>query len=185
MKRAIRLTVVLLVVIIASLAQGTSADGHGGDCRDLGCGYAPGHGPAPSHVKQGDSSKDSSFVDKPGHPAVPHVHTDDTWVGHDSGPNDPHYRLVHPWEHGRFAGGFGHDNANRLDVGGSRERFSFNDYYYFSVAPYDYKFCDNWLWDNYADWLVIYEDPDHDGWYLAYNERTGTYVHVTYMGHAL
>jgi hypothetical protein len=49
-----------------------------------------------------------------------------------------------------------------------------------SIAPYDVAFCDGWLWD--SDDVIVYDDPDHDGWYLAYNVRLGTYVHVQYLG---
>lgn len=118
------------------------------------------------------------FGDAPGHPTAPHVHGDDRWVGHDSGRNDAHYRMDRPYPYGRYSGGFGPQHEFRLH-GGDRRRFGFNGFY-FSIAPYDYSYVDDWDWNN--DDIVIYDDPDHEGWYLAYNPRLGTYAHVEYLG---
>jgi hypothetical protein len=106
------------------------------------------------------------------------VHTNDKWVGHATGRADVHYHLDHPWEHGHFPGGIGRGHTYRI-VGGNPSRFWFGGFY-FSVAPYDVAFCNDWAWD--SDDVVLYDDPDHDGWYLAYNVRLGTYVHVNYLG---
>lgn len=149
----------------------------------VGHGYIPSRGPTrstkpvpPAHQPPAEGDQRPSHVDQAGHPAAPHVHArTGQWVG--SGP-DAHYHLDHPWEHGHFTGEIGRSYVYRL-VGGGPTRFQFGAFFW-SVAPYDVGDCADWLWD--SDDIVIYADPDNVGWYLAYNVRLGTYVHVMYLG---
>jgi hypothetical protein len=142
--------------------------------------HIPAHGPAPAAPARQPAAHEPSARPEASHPTAHHVDADDRWIGHDSGRGDRQFHQDHPFAHGRFTGGFGPQHVFRLAGGGPRH-FVFSEFA-FEVVPVDFGFCNDWLWD--SDEIVIYEDPDHDGYYLAYNVRTGTYVHVLFLGTA-
>ncbi len=177
-----------LLVCVAAFAQ---EKGRGGKPAEVGGGHVPARGPAPMKAparapapaarapQPAPTGGNRIAADRQGHPAVPHVDAkNDKWVGHNSGPGDPHYQMAQPFAHGRYTGGFGPQHVFVL-TGGGPQRFWFNNFYW-DVAPYDYNIVADWNWA--GDQIVIYEDPDHPGWYLAYNPRLGTYAHVEYLG---
>jgi hypothetical protein len=177
-----RIPYILAVCLLFSLPLWAQHGSHGGG-HAVGGGFVPKHGPPPSH---GAPARPAEHIQ--GHPEAPHVQRrllaqiryvhvgaeadvvhNGEWVGHDAGRDDPRFHLDHPWEHGHFTGGFGRGHVWRL-AGGGPGRFWFGGFY-FSVAPFDLGYCGDWLWD--SDNIVIYEDPDHDGWYLALSHSDG------------
>jgi hypothetical protein len=198
-----RVICLLVVLSVAGFAQDRGGDrGNRGRDRggehngDRGRGFGGGNPPVqtgPQVNQQRGWNRDAArgqqrdrqpeavrrFNDRPGRPEAPRVYPrNDQRERYDRFRNEQHYRNDRGWEHSRFSGGFGPSRRFRI-AGGNRNRFWFNGFY-FGVAPYDYGFVDNWNWA--GDEVVIYEDPDNPGSYLAYNTRLGTYAHVEYFG---
>ncbi len=192
MKRIGGSLAVLLFSCVVAVAQHGGEHGGGGEHgapgggSNVGGGHIPSHGPEPAAhesaprqsapQQQARGNARPNYSDQAGHPNAPHVEANDRWVGHAGG--DAHYHLDHPWAHGRFGGAIGANHIYRL-AGGGPARFGF-DGFFFGVAPYDLAYASGWLWN--SDDIVLYDDPDDVGWYLAYNTRLGTYVHVQYLG---
>jgi len=127
------------------------------------------------HAKPEPERRDGGRVNN-----TPHVNNDH-WYGHDK-PNDKRYHLDHPFEHGRFDHFGPSYRYNIVRIDPNLHRFWLPGGYFFEIPAWDWPLAADWCWSCGGDDFVIYEDPDHPGWYLLYNLYTGAFVHVTYMG---
>jgi len=93
---------------------------------------------------------------------------------------DPRFRQARPFEHGRFGrvGPSYRYSVSRFDRVGHRFWLGGAG---FLVASFDWPLAVDWCWDC-GDDFVVYDDPDHPGWYLLYNTQTGAYIHAQYGG---
>ncbi len=110
---------------------------------------------------------------------LPHVNRDHGY-GREA-PHDPRFRLVRAYPHGRFAhvGPSFRYAPDRVDA--VHHRFWLPGGFSFEIATWDWPLCAEWCWDCGDDY-VVYDDPDHPGWYLVYNVHLGVYVHAQYLG---
>jgi hypothetical protein len=158
------------------------AESRHGDNRNGG---PPPRGPAPAPAVRG---RPAPMVPAPvpqqaqGRPFKPHVEPNGRWMGHVSGRQDPRFHLDRPWVHGRFRGGIGRGHVYHLRGWDRQQQRFWFDGFYFGLAPWEMDVVDDWDWN--TDRVVLYDDPDHPGWYLAYNVRLGTYAHVQYVGNS-
>jgi hypothetical protein len=162
---------ILLVGAFGVFAQQRGAEEHHG----ANGGHPP---PPPTHNAanihpEGEQKSDGRMDNRQ------HV-SNDTWYGHPAA-DDKRFKLSHPYEHGRFENVGPSFTFNVLRVDNGHHRFWFSGGFGFEVAAWDWGLTSDWCW-NCGDNFVVYDDPDHPGWYLLYNMDTGVYVHVQYIG---
>ena len=134
----------------------------------------PPHREDPHAVKEVEHTPDGKVLDRP------HVNNDH-WYGH-AAVDDKRFHLDHPFAHGHFEhfGPTYRYNVVRVDV--HAHRFWLPGGFFFDIAAWDWAVAANWCWTGCGNIIVVYEDPDHPGWYMIYNTETGAYVHAQYMG---
>lgn len=164
-----------LVIAVIVLAAGTFANPAFAQQHRGNGGRIP---PAPPSRAQGSRPEVQRFpggqVD-----ARPHV-AGDHWYGHDVSA-DARFRLAQPFERGRLErlGPTVPYRILRFDA--PNHRFWFSGGFGFEIAAWDWPFASLWCW-SCPDDIIVYNDPDHLGWYLIYNTETGVYVHARYLG---
>lgn len=110
---------------------------------------------------------------------TPHVRNNH-WYGH-AAPGDGRFHLEHPFEHGRFAGIGRSHRYPVVRIDRDAHRFWLSGGFFFEIASWDWPYAAAWCWDC-GDDFAIYDDPDHVGWYLVLDVRTGRYVHALFLG---
>ncbi|MEO8448431.1 MAG: hypothetical protein ABI647_01500 [Gemmatimonadota bacterium] len=135
--------------------------------------------PAPARRPRPDVRPTGEHRPTGGNDDRPHV-SRGRWYGHAT-PNDSRFRLARPFEHGRFVrlGPRYRYRVDRFDR--ALHRLWIPGGAYFEIASWDWDLISDW-WDCSRDDFVVYDDPDHIGWYLLYYLPTGAYVHVQYLG---
>ena len=183
-------TLALVLVVARPAVAQRPNEGHPGEGQHEQARGPEAHGPNTARANQGHvptppPQRESHAKAEPEHRpngkvnASQHVNNDH-WYGHDQ-PNDKRFHLDHPFEHGHFEHFGPSYRYTVVRIDRDHHRFWFPGGVYFEVAPWDWSVCADWCWDC-GDDFVVYEDPDHPGWYLLYNVHTGHYVYATYLG---
>ena len=177
----ILVTVMFLLVLPAAAQRGGQHGGRpAGRTHDANPPRAnQGHIPPAPEARPNSSEREAEHLSTGHVNDTPHVNHNQ-WFGHE-GAADARFHFERPFEHGRFAhlGPEFRYRVARVDV--NLHRFWLAGSGFFEVAAWDWPLCADWCW-SCGDDFVVYDDPDHPGWYLLYNIHTGGYVHCQYMG---